>query len=170
MAPTRSPSPHRTGPQTRLPLLLLAVTAAALVYRLVTGIADRGAGEGGGGIVRWRPMTSAATAASAAAMPVLYDFTAAWCPPCRRLDAEGWNDTTIAARVNFEFVPVRVMDRQREDGKNTAAIDALQRKYKITSFPTLIAADGSGRELARMEGYSGKAALEAFLKDAKKGK
>ncbi len=168
MAPTSEASPRRTGPQTRVPLLLLLLAAAALVYRLGTGIADRGTGEAGHGLVTWRPMTSAPGAASAAAMPVLYDFTAAWCPPCRRLDAEGWNDVAIARRVNIEFVPVRIMDRQREDGKNSAAIDALQRKYRITSFPTLVAADASGRELARMEGYAGKARLQEFLNEARK--
>ncbi|MEP6769538.1 MAG: thioredoxin family protein [Acidobacteriota bacterium] len=151
-----------------MPVLLLLLAAAALVYRLGTGIADRRAGEAGNGLVTWRPMTSAPGAASAAAMPVLYDFTAAWCPPCRRLDAEGWDDVAIARRVNIEFMPVRVMDRQREDGKNTPAIDALQRKYRITSFPTLIAADGSGRELARMEGYAGKERLQEFLNEVRK--
>ncbi|MCA1581596.1 MAG: thioredoxin family protein [Acidobacteria bacterium] len=151
-----------------MPFLLLLLGAAALVYRLVTGITDRGAGETGNGLVSWRPMSTAAGTASAAAMPVLYDFTAAWCPPCRRLDAEGWTDVAIAKRVNIEFIPVRVMDRQREDGKNTAAIDALQRKYRITSFPTLVAADGSGRELARMEGYAGNERLQEFLNEVRK--
>lgn len=168
MAPTNAPSPRRTGPQARVPMLLLIFAAAALLYRLATGIADRGAGETGAGLVTWRPMISAPRAASATAIPVLYDFTAAWCPPCRRLDAEGWNDITIARRVNIEFVPVRVMDRQREDGKNIPAIDALQRKYRITSFPTLIAADASGSELARMEGYAGKDRLETFLNEVRK--
>ena len=166
MAPTSAASPRRTGSQARMPLLLLILAAAALVYRLVTGIADRGAGEAGSGLVTWRPVASAPSAATA--RPVLYDFTAAWCPPCHRLDAEGWTDVPIAGRVNREFVPVRVMDRQREDGKNTAAIDALQRKYRITSFPTLVAADGSGRELARMEGYAGKDRLQAFLDEARR--
>ncbi len=168
MAPTSAASPRRTGPQTRVPLLLLVLAAAALVYRLVTGIADRGPKDAASSLVTWRPMTSAPGTASAAAMPLLYDFTAAWCPPCRMLDAEGWNDIAIARRVNIEFIPVRVIDRQREDGRNTAEIDALQHKYRITSFPTLVAADASGRELARMEGYPGKDRLQAFLTEARK--
>jgi len=59
------------------------------------------------------------------------------------------------------------MDRAREDGKNPAAIEELQRRYSIVAFPTLIVADGDGHQVARLEGYRGRAALERFLDESR---
>lgn len=154
------------GSQTRIPAVLLWILAAAVVLRIVTAIADRGKRDEGAGLVRWQARESALALSSAWKRPVLYDFTAAWCPPCHRLDKEGWADQRIAAGVGQAFVPTRIVDRQREDGKNPPDIEALQQRYKIDVFPTLIVADASGREIARMPGYANKAQLEAFLKDA----
>jgi thioredoxin-related protein len=59
------------------------------------------------------------------------------------------------------------MDREREEGKNTPLVAELQRKYNVESFPTLIVAGADGKEIARMEGWGGKDALEKFLKESK---
>src|SRR5262249_19407282 len=98
--------------------------------------------------------------------PILYDFTAAWCGPCKVLDKD-WSDPTIAKTVNAAFVPARVVDRQREDGKNPEDIDELQKRYEVSGFPTLVAAAPDGRLLVKLEGYRGRAALVAFLEEAK---
>jgi thioredoxin-related protein len=49
-----------------------------------------------------------------------------------------------------------------------AWIAELQQRYSVTAFPTLVVADPSGRELARMEGYMGKERLAKFLEEAGK--
>ena len=66
------------------------------------------------------------------------------------------------------FVAARVVDREKEEGKNTPLVDELQRRYSVRAFPTLIAADASGREVARMEGYGGRERLVQFLESAQK--
>jgi hypothetical protein len=40
--------------------------------------------------------------------------------------------------INQYFIPVRVMDRVQEDGKNSPDVTALQSKYGIGGFPTLV--------------------------------
>jgi thioredoxin-related protein len=59
------------------------------------------------------------------------------------------------------------MDRAREAGRNPPAIEELQRRYSIVAFPTLIVADGDGRQVARFEGYRGHAALVRFLDESR---
>jgi len=156
------------GSQSKVPGLLFLLLAAALLFRIGSAILDRPGKDSGEGLVRWQPGTAAPLAAARAHRPVLYDFTAAWCAPCHLLDSEGWADAGIAAIVNGSFVPARVVDRSREDGTNVAWIAELQQRYSVSAFPTLVVADSSGRELARMEGYMGKERLAQFLAEAKK--
>jgi thiol-disulfide isomerase/thioredoxin len=131
------------------------------------GLTDREKKDAGTGVIAWQSLETAGAAARGARNPVLYDFTAAWCPPCHKLDAEGWGDPKIAAAVNDSFLPVRVMDRAREEGKNPPAIQELLRRYSVVGFPTLIVADGDGRQIARFDGYRGRAALARFLDEAR---
>src|SRR5713226_1979726 len=160
-------SPRRGGSQSKLPSVLLIAFVLAVIFRAVVGLTDREKKDAGTGLVAWQSLETAGAAARAARKPVLYDFTAAWCPPCHRLDAEGWGDSKIAATINDSFLPVRVMDRAREEGKNPPPIEELQRRYSVVAFPTLIVADGDGRQVARFEGYRGRAALVRFLDEAR---
>ena len=154
-----------SGPQSKLPRVIFWFFAAALVFRII--VAVRGEKEdGGAGLISWRPQGAAAAAARSEGKPVLYDFTAAWCQPCHRLDTEGWGDASVASLVNGSYLPARVVDREREDGKNEAAIAELQRRYSVRAFPTLVVADADGREIARFEGYGGKQKLVQFLEDS----
>jgi thiol:disulfide interchange protein len=75
--------------------------------------------------------------------PLLYEFTAAWCPPCRRMDKQVFHSKVEADFINATYVPVRVMDRQREDGRNSNEAAALHRKFKVEAFPTLVISAGA---------------------------
>jgi thiol-disulfide isomerase/thioredoxin len=98
--------------------------------------------------------------------PILYDFTAAWCPPCHRLDAEGLSDPQIASLIDSAFLLSRVVDRKREDGKNPPATDDLEGRYSVRAFPTLVVATQNGRAIARLEGYPGRNSLLRFLQES----
>lgn len=116
-------------------------------------------------LVAWHAIAGADADAKRAGRPLLYDFTAAWCPPCRRMGKEVFGDAEAAAFINAAFVPVRVIDRSREEGKNPADIEALQKKFGIKAFPTLVVVR-PGRKPVTLEGYAGKAGTVKALRDA----
>jgi thiol:disulfide interchange protein len=152
------------GSQSQLSPVIFWIVAAAVLFRILTSVMDRPTGENRTGLVKWQTLERAPEVARASGKPLLYDFGAAWCGPCKLLDRE-WSDPGVAAKVNQKFVAARVVDRQREDGHNPPAIDELQRRYEITAFPALIAAAPDGRLLGKLEGYAGRARLERFLED-----
>ena len=150
--------------QSRLPPALVWILLAALVLRVVTGILDRRSPDGVG-LVRWQPREKAAALAKASGKPILYDFTAAWCAPCKLVDRD-WEDPALADQVNDAFIPTRIVDRAREDGSNPEDITELQRRFEIIGFPTIVAADADGRLLAKTDGYRGRDAMMRFLEGA----
>lgn len=152
-----------SGSQSKLSPILFWVLIAAVLFRIVTTVTDKDKKGAGEGLVHWQQHETAPALAARAGKPILYDFTAAWCVPCHHLDEEAWGDDGIAGKVNDGFIAARVVDRQREDGKNAASIQELQSRYGIQAFPTLVIADREGREIARSEGFRDKASIAQFL-------
>ncbi|MCU1281440.1 MAG: alkyl hydroperoxide reductase/Thiol specific antioxidant/Mal allergen, partial [bacterium] len=81
---------------------------------------------------------------AAAGKPVLLDFGAVWCAPCKMLDAQ--LRTPELAQALAPYV-VQRYDAERGEGAKAAE------KYGVHAFPTLLIVDGGGVELARLMGY-----------------
>ena len=140
----------------------------AVLIRVGTGVLHRGSSGSSEavGLVKWESLEKAPAASANGGKPVMYHFTAAWCGPCHRLEAEGWGDPEIAGIVNQSYVPVRIVDREREDGRNTGSIEDLEKKYSVSAFPTIVIASSDGRVLAKVEGYGGPDRLRRFLQES----
>jgi thiol-disulfide isomerase/thioredoxin len=96
----------------------------------------------------------------------LYDFSADWCPPCRLLKKEVFGDKPLASEINKAFIPVQIIDRQREDGANSLETNRLQKRYKIKAFPTLVVSKIGMSDTKVQAGYKDKATVKLFIDDS----
>jgi thioredoxin 2 len=86
-------------------------------------------------------------------LPVLVDFWAAWCGPCRMVAPEV---AKVAGRNRGRMLVVKV---------DTEAVPDLSARLGIRSIPTL-AVFHAGRELARTAGAMEADRIEAFVRQA----
>ena len=149
------------------PTALLVAAAVLLIARVATGIYEERHPPGLPDLVSWQPIAGAEARAREAGKPVLYDFTAEWCVPCQVMQREVFGDPVVAREIDLAFVPVRVLDRMREEGRNDPAVDALQRRFRVSSFPTLVVVPHGGGDPVVMVGYQGKGSLIQRLRAAR---
>lgn len=154
------------GPTRALPRLLLWLAAALLLARIVAVVYERRNPPQVTELVEWQPAATAEAKARATGLPLLYDFSAEWCGPCLRMQREVFADRQSAQAINKLFVPVRLVDRKREEGRNPPEVDALQARYHVDAFPTLVVASPEGGEPTVIEGYGGRQALMQKLTEA----
>jgi thioredoxin 2 len=93
------------------------------------------------------------TLVARSALPIVVDYWAPWCGPCRMVAPEL---EKVAARQAGRMIVVKV---------NTDILDDLGRRFGIRSIPTLAVFSG-GREAARTSGARPAADIEAFVASA----
>ncbi|MDB6056713.1 MAG: trxA [Verrucomicrobiales bacterium] len=105
---------------------------------------------------------------------VLLDFTGSdWCGWCIKLDHETFSKPEWAAYAKKNLVLVEV-DFPRSKELSDAVKkqnEALQKKYKVEGFPTIVVIDANGKTVWTKEGYLGggpKAMIDEIEKSKKK--
>lgn len=135
----------RKGQQAR------ALRVACASVLLAGGIAFLIPWNRGGVHVAWQHYEASVLAsASTAKQPVVIDFYADWCIPCKELDAKTFSDPAVASELK-RFQRVKADLTLPDDPKT----QALTKQYAIVGVPTIVFLDAAGQEVRelRLTGY-----------------
>jgi len=136
---------------------VLKFTAGALL--LVSGVAFA-IPRTKGAEVQWQPYSEGTLAAAKLAhKPVIIDFYADWCLPCKELDEKTFSDKRVINELD-RFVRVKADLTATADAK----VQALTKQYAILGVPTIIVLDATGAEQSRLTGFEPPEKFVARLK------
>jgi thiol:disulfide interchange protein DsbD len=93
--------------------------------------------------VQWQKYDAAAV--SATGKPIVIDFFATWCIPCKELDAEVFSDAAVAKDLD-RFTRIKA-DLTNADDPH---VQELTKRYGVVGVPTVVFIDSSGREMPQL--------------------
>lgn len=150
---------------TAVPVWLLAVTVIFLALRVGLTVAETVFPPVISAEIHWHGPEYVSQAKEIGQRQVLLYFDADWCEACRQVGKTTFLSRDVVGEINEKFVPVKVTDRKREDGKNTAEAQKLEDRYNIRAFPTFVLAMPDGDEVTTNLGPLDPRSMKGFLRE-----
>ena len=107
-----------------------------------------------GAILWFKDLQQASSAAREANKPMMIEFWADWCAPCKIMETEVYTDTRVAAALTQKMVAVRIHFDLQTD---------LVRQYNVEAIPCIVFTDSYGTEVLRHRGIIEAEDLAAVL-------
>jgi thioredoxin-like negative regulator of GroEL len=125
--------------------------AFAVFFLLISGTPGAAAEND----IKWyNDLRAASAAAQELNKPMMVEFWADWCTPCKIMEKEVYPDPRVAAALSQKMVAVRIhFDLQTQ----------LVRQYKVEAIPYIVFTNSYGTELLRHRGILEAEDLEAVI-------
>lgn len=117
-----------------MPAWFIIVVAILLGLRVYAKLTQTAAQEGHA--IAWIT-TAQLKAQKPSKALILYEFTADWCPPCRKRERTAFRAPTVINQINNNFVPVKV-DLTTRSGSEKPEVKELTDKFNVESIPRCI--------------------------------
>jgi thioredoxin-like negative regulator of GroEL len=107
------------------------------------------------GISWYKDLERASEVAKKTNQPMMIEFWADWCAPCKLMEAKTYTDPKLVTAVTDRVIPVRIHFDLHQD---------LARKYNVAALPYLVFTNSYGTELMHHRGILGAEDLTALIK------
>ena len=163
VAPARA---ARSGPTRATPVIRVVVAGVLLAARVGLGVYEHLRPVERAELVEWREPAAGEAEARESHRLALYYFTRNGDPLCRQMAREAFADPRIVSALHTRFVPIRVLDLSREEGKNPPDVERLVQAYGVSEFPTLVVAFPGRERFQKQVGFPGAMPTMQFLSRA----
>lgn len=123
---------------------ILPALALTLAFTLLAGDVDAVASQAGDGGIQWLSYAEGRQRGEAENKKVFLVFNADWCRYCLQMEKETFQNPTVIAYVNRNFVPISV-DSDKEQ--------KIAAKYNVRGLPSTWFISENGNRIGNRPGY-----------------